>query len=324
MNDAIVDELADSSEIAAVVHTHADLDAVGSAVGLFHTLDSAVTVVTPGGVQSTAATLLDVCGVVADPDPQLDAHDLLVIVDAPSRDRIAACDPIAAVPPCVVVDHHDSGDLQTAADLTCIDPSAPATALLVSQILETGGWDVSGTAAMALAAGVLDDTGFRAIFDDDTYEPTIRLLEQAGQARTALDGLWQTDVPWSERMATAKALVRANGYEAERTLLLTTTVGGEETAAAYALLAGNADIAVVVSPRSDRTRVVARLADSTALDIALPEAVLEPLAREFGGDGGGHSGAGVAKLETTDAEAVEKTTVSLMGDALGVQFEQFS
>jgi len=69
---------------------------------------------------------------------------------------------------------------------------------------------------------------------------------------------------------------------------------------------------------------VARIADSADLDIALPEAVLEPLAREFGGDGGGHSRAGVAKLGTTDTEAVESSTVSLIGTALGTQFGELS
>ncbi|QLH83772.1 DHH family phosphoesterase [Halosimplex pelagicum] len=324
MREAIADELVDSAKIAVVVHTHADLDAIGSAVGLATTVDAEGTIVTPGSVQSAAATLLETCDVTVDSDAHLDAYDLSVVVDAPSQERIAPSDPVAAAPPCAVIDHHDPDDLQTAADLTHIDSSAPATAVLVSQVLEGGGFDVSETAAMALAAGLLDDTGFRAIIGEDTYEPAAKLLEQAGDARSVLPSLWETDVPWSERMATAKALVRANGYKAGQTILLTTTVGGEETAAAHALLAGNADIAITVSPRSDQTRVVARTSDSTDIDLALPEAVLEPLAREFGGDGGGHSGAGVAKLETTDTEAVENRTVLLIGNALGVQFGQFS
>lgn len=324
MNTEIGNELAESTKTAVVVHTHADLDAVGSAVGLAATLDSETMVVTPGGVQSSAASLLDACDVQTDADPTLETYDLSVVVDAPSRERIAPCDPIAAAPPCIVLDHHDPGDLQTSADLTYVDPSAPATALLVLHVLEAGGWDPSGTAAMALAAGLLDDTGFKAVVGEDTSEQTVGLLERAGEARTTLAGLWETDTPWTERMATAKALVRANGYRAGQTLLLTTTVGGEETAAAHALLGGNADIAVVVSPRDDHTRVVARVAESTTTDLALPDTVLDPLAREFGGDGGGHSNAGVAKLETTAADEVRTRTVSLIAESLGVQFGRLS
>lgn len=267
--------------------------------------------------------MLDAREVRTDADPPLETYDLSVVVDAPSRERIAPCDPIAATPPCIVIDHHEPGDLRTSADRTYIDPSAPATALLVSHVLEAGGWDVSGTAAAALAAGLLDDTGFRAIVGEDTYDQTARLLERAGEARSILTGLWE-DTPWSERVATAKALVRANGCRAGDTLLLTTTVGGEESSAAHALLAGNADIAVVVSSRNEHTRVVARVAESATADLAVPDALLEPLVREFGGDGSGHSGAGVAKLETTAVEDVETRIVSLLGESLGVQFGRLS
>jgi nanoRNase/pAp phosphatase (c-di-AMP/oligoRNAs hydrolase) len=324
MESEIADKLATSTETAVIVHTHADLDAVGSAVAIAETLDSSVTVATPGSVQSVGATLLDDCDAAVESDPDLDTYDLLIVVDAPSRDRIAPLDPTAATPPCVVIDHHDPGDLQTTADLTYIDPLAPATALLVLHVLEAGEWAVSGTAAMALAAGLLDDTGFRAITREDTYGPTVKLLEQAGEARATLEGLWETDTPWSERVATAKGLVRANGYRAGQTLLLMTTVGGEETAVAHALLDGNADIAIVVSARDDHVRVVARASDSFGPDFSLPEDRLEPLAREFGGDGGGHRSAGVAKLETTAENAVETKTVSLVGEALDTQFGEFS
>jgi len=322
MKGEIADKLAKSNHILIIPHTHADLDAIGSAVGLAETLDSEVTIAKPDGIQSNAAKLLGNDGL--HPDPRLDDYDLLVVVDAPSRARIAPYDPIAASPPCLVVDHHEPGDLAANAGLAYVDASALATASLVSLVLEAGPWSVPETAAMALAAGVLDDTGFRAVVWGDTYEQTTRLLAQAGEARERLIDLWQPSTDWSERMATAKALVRANGYRAGQTILLTTIVGGEETAAAHALLAGNADIAIVVSPRDDHTRVVARTSDSLDAGFSLPEAVLEPLAREFGGDGGGHSDAGVAKLESTDRDAVENKTVSLAGDALGVQFGELS
>jgi len=52
--------------------------------------------------------------------------------------------------------------------------------------------------------------------------------------------------------------------------------------------------------------------------------VLKPLAQEFGGDSADHSGAGIAKLETSDADAAETRTVSVIGDARGAQFGRLS
>jgi nanoRNase/pAp phosphatase (c-di-AMP/oligoRNAs hydrolase) len=322
MRAEIAEKIADSTRILIIPHAHADLDAIGSALGLAKTLDSEVAIARPDGIQSNAANLLESDDLL--PDPCLDNYDLLIVVDAPSRARIAPYDPIAASPRCIVIDHHEPGDVAANADLAYVDTSAPATSSLVAHVLEAGMWAVPETAAVALVAGILDDTGFRAVIGRGTYEQTTRLLEQAGEARAELTDIWQTSTDWSERMATAKALVRANGYKAGQTIVLTTTVGGEETAAAHALLAGNADVAIVVSPRNDHTRVVARTSDTLDADFSLPEAVLEPLAREFGGDGGGHSGAGVAKLETIDGDAVETRTVSLLGDSLDVQFGELS
>jgi nanoRNase/pAp phosphatase (c-di-AMP/oligoRNAs hydrolase) len=87
-------------------------------------------------------------------------------------------------------------------------------------------------------------------------------------------------------------------------------------------LDGAADIGVVLSGRDDHTRVVASATDRT--EISLPEDVLEPLAAEFGGDGGGHATAGVANLESADAEAIETAVVERIERALGVQFVSMS
>jgi nanoRNase/pAp phosphatase (c-di-AMP/oligoRNAs hydrolase) len=65
--------------------------------------------------------------------------------------------------------------------------------------------------------------------------------------------------------------------------------------------------------------VVASTTDQA--EISLPEDVLEPLAATLGGDGGGHATAGVAKVETTDIEAVEAAVLEHTERTLGIQFE---
>lgn len=314
--------LSDSSRVLLVPHAHADVDAVGSAVGLAATLDGEVAIARPDSVDSDAETLLDGSHVVA--DPEMDEYDLVVVVDAPSRDRIAPHDPVAAGVPYVVIDHHESGDLHADAAASCIDTAAPATAMLVAEILSVGECALPERAAMALAAGLLDDTGFRAVIMDDAYEWTVALLEQAGGERATLADVWSAEPSWSERMASAKALVRATGYRAGETIVLTTRVGGEEGAAVHALMAGNADIGVVVSPQGARTRVVARVAASSTHSFSLPEDLLEPLAASFGGDGGGHASAGAANLASDDVAAIEDEVIARIEDALGMQFGTFS
>jgi phosphoesterase RecJ-like protein len=118
--------------------------------------------------------------------------------------------------------------------------------------------------------------------------------------------------------------VRATGYKAGETVVLTTRVGGEEGAAVHALMAGGADIGVVVSSQGARTRVVARVAGSLTRSFSLPEDLLEPLAETFGGDGGGHARAGTAELASDDVAAVEGEVIARIEDAVGMQFGTFS
>lgn len=320
--DDLVELLSESERTLVITHTHADLDTIGSAVGVATTLPHPVEIATPNGVQAEARRLLE--GYPAVEDPDLSSYDLHVVVDAPSEQRIEPLSPDAEQTPFVVIDHHEPADLRRNSTASLVDTSSPATALLVTELLDRGGWELQPEAAVALAAGALDDTGFRAVIMEDARERTLELLERAGPANEILARLWHDETSWGERMATAKAVVRANGYKARETIVLVSQVGGEETAAAHALLDGNADIAIVLSDRGSQTRVVARTASSMDGELALPDDILTPLADQFGGYGGGHAGAGIAKLESADPEAVERLAVECVEEALGMQFGSFS
>lgn len=320
--EAILDLLTHSDSIIILVHSHADLDSVGSAVGLATTLDSTVDIAKPSTLQSDAASLLEKTAVVSDPD--LESYDLQIVVDAPSRQRISPLDPTDNEVPLLLIDHHEPDDLQRHATQHYVDTEAPATALLVAELLEDCRWELSSTAAEALVAGTLDDTGFRAVLMPDAQERTLDLLERVDHDSGRLVDLWETEPSWSERMATAKAVVRANGYKAGQTIVLVSRVGGEETAAAHALLDGNADIGVIISDRGNRTRVIVRTADSMIGELSLPADVLRPLAEEFGGHGGGHATAGIAKLDEGSPETIEESILEQIESALGMQFGTFS
>ncbi|WP_435366141.1 DHH family phosphoesterase [Haloarchaeobius sp. DYHT-AS-18] len=314
--------LANSSRVLVVTHRQADMDAVGSAVGLAESLDADVEIGTPDGVKANARPLLD--GQRVTTDPELEAYDLVVVVDAPSTDRIAPCDPTAASTPYLFLDHHEPADLHEHAAAAWVDESAPATALLVAETLAAGEWSPTKAGAMALAAGIFDDAGFRAVFMPATYERTVALLDAAGEKRADLATLWSDTTGWNVRMATAKAVVRARGYKSGETIVLTTRVGSEEKAAAHALLDGNADIALIICPQDGWTRVVGRIRDSFNASLSLPTDVLDPLTASFGGESGGHAAAASAELDSTDHDAIEARALSLIEDAFGTQFGEFS
>lgn len=318
--NTIQDHLESSDRIIVITHQHADVDAVGSAMGFATSLES-VDIAIPDGVQSEAKRLLDHELVVDSPD--IATYDLQIVVDAPSSQRIAPLE-LATDTPLILVDHHQRGDLADTAVATHIRTEAAASAQLVAEILREGSWTIPEQGAMALAAGILDDTEFKGIVMPDVQKDILSLLKIAGEDSEQLATLWDSAPAWGGRMATAKALVRSRGYKAGEVILLFSEVGGHESDAAQALLDGNADIAVVLSDRGDQVRVVARIREQTDLSLSLPENILQPLAEEFEGHGGGHATAGTAKLNTGNIDAVKEHILQQVEDTTGMQFGEFT
>jgi nanoRNase/pAp phosphatase (c-di-AMP/oligoRNAs hydrolase) len=311
--------LRDAELVLVVVHCHADFDSIGSAVGIAETLAAKVTIAVPSSVQSDARPLLagaeTVDGDAADPS----AHELVVTVDAPSADRVAPVEVVQTPTPLVVVDHHEPGDLADAADAAVVDTDADATAVLVSRLL-TSVAPVSGLAATALAAGILDDTGGLTAASSSGVETLVEVLTHADDEAVLLADLFDREVGFAERVATAKVMARADGYKAGQTLLLLSRAGSHETAAAQTLLDGGADIAVVFSNRTGESWVVARTADRGEPNLHLPDDLFDPLVDRFGGHGGGHAGAGIAKLDTEDIDTVETACLNRIQQTLGMTF----
>jgi nanoRNase/pAp phosphatase (c-di-AMP/oligoRNAs hydrolase) len=325
--------MADCSEVYAVLerhesvlivtHTHADLDTLGSAIGLAQAFPGAARIVIPDGVQRRAKRLpqtLDI-DLTTPEEVNIATTDCVVVVDAPSTDRVAPITIDDRVGEVVVIDHHEPDDLANRATATAIDTDAGATATLVTQLITNSDWVLEPDAGLALAAGLLDDTELLTTATPAEFALLGDLLDAAREQVNALPQILARESSFSERVAATKAVVRATGYRAGRTLVLTTRVGGQQTAAAHTLREAGADIALVISDRSSQTWVVGR---AEADQVHLPENVFTPLIEEYGGDGGGHAGAGVAKLDTGTPDEIRTTALDCIEAALGEPLSDLS
>jgi phosphoesterase RecJ-like protein len=319
----VLDSLDDGDTCLLVPHAQADIDALGSAVGLATVLDCDTRIVVPNGVGTRARRLereLDV-----DPsgpgEVDLPAADCVVVVDTSSSERVAPLSLEGFVGEVVVVDHHRPGDLLERATATNVDADAGATAALVARTVEASNSTVTPTAALALAAGLIDDTDSLTTATPTEFALLRELLAVAGGRVELLPALLRREPSFGERVATAKAVVRATGYRADDTLVLVTDVGGEQSAAARALRDAGADVALVVSDRGSQVWLVGRAGPDT---VHLPADVFDPLVDRFGGQGGGHAEAGVAKFDTGTPSAIRAATLSRLETALGAGLSELS
>ena len=172
--------LRDAESILVVVHQHADLDSVGSAIGLAETLPATVTIAVPSSVKPDARTVLERVETVDGDNADPDTYDLSVVVDTPSTDRIELVDVTNTEMPLLLVDHHDPDDLQPAAEVAVVDTDADATAVIVTELLDDFR-SISELGATALAAGILADTDRLSIASPESLDT---LLTSSGRPAT--------------------------------------------------------------------------------------------------------------------------------------------
>jgi phosphoesterase RecJ-like protein len=167
--DAVPDEtvaaLAGARRPVVATHENPDADTIGAAiaVGLLVTAHGGrATLVSSDPIPALYAFLPGVEGFVSDP-PAGDAHDLLVVCDAGSLDRVGPVRDrhrsLFDGLPRLVLDHHLS--TESVGPLDWVDPTAAATCEMVTLLatrlgvaLDTG----AGSLATALMAGIVMDT----------------------------------------------------------------------------------------------------------------------------------------------------------------------
>lgn len=303
-----------------VTHHQADRDSLGSAIGLQRLLGGG-DIATPEGVGKDAASLAEAFGVGTVADPSLDQYDLVVVVDSPSTDRIA---PITPDDP-ILIDHHVPGDLASQASDRLVDTEAGSTAELIAGLCdEDDRLEVNPDAALALLVGILDDTSCFQEGSSETVEAAGRLFVELGDRAGELPALIEDSTDKSKANARRLGVLRASGYRAGDIVVAVTHVGGDEGAAANELRDTGVDLSIVCSEQNGTLRVVGRASDQFVERVSLGADLLPSLAEEFGGNGGGHPGAGTAKLEGAEQAEVEPFVLDYLEKELGVTFAPVS
>lgn len=315
----LISALETADDPLLVTHHQADRDSLGAAMGL-QALLGCGTLCTPDGIASPAQSLLTLTAQTPVTAPDEAAYDTIVVLDTPSSDRIAPVDPPAPL----LVDHHEPSDLSERAAATMVDTDAGATAELVARLAETADWTLSPDAALPLLVGILDDTGFLAAASPATVTTAVRVIGTLGDRASDLPEFLDRSPSPGERMAKVLGVLRARGYRAGEIVIAVSRVGGHESAAARALRSAGVDLAVVCSQQEDQLRVSTRASTQFAERMNLGALLLPSLAAEFGGDGGGHAGAGVAHLESGNLDAVKAFLLAKLERELGMTFSEIS
>ncbi|MFL6077534.1 MAG: DHH family phosphoesterase [Mycobacteriales bacterium] len=178
-----------AGEVLLTCHLGPDGDALGSMLAVAHALRAAgrpavASFSNPLTLPGTLAGLPGFDpGLLTPPERAPVAPDLLVTFDTGSADRLGdLTGRIGTAGAVLVVDHHVTNTRY--GTLHLVDPAAPATAVLVAELLDRLGLPLTPEAATCLYVGLITDTGsFRyAGTGPDTLRLAARLLETMAAA----------------------------------------------------------------------------------------------------------------------------------------------
>ncbi|MFW9779645.1 MAG: bifunctional oligoribonuclease/PAP phosphatase NrnA [Candidatus Heimdallarchaeota archaeon] len=304
------------------LHPQADLDAVGAAIAitqLIKALNPNLHVqVVEDDISKLGRELLDLTGHLFDTIPfdQLTAPLLFIYLDTNQVDnQMNPNDKSIAV-----IDHHIQTDAIKTVDFDFRLETFRATTEIVAGMFHRSGISLTKEVRQALLAGLIFDTRRFLYGDDALFQCVSYVLDGHPEIYPEVGMLLLDQRMPPEKIACIKAAQRAKRWQINETILLVSHVSSFEAAAARALVNLGSHVAIVIAQRKTETRISIRTAPTFPQDsgISIGRDVIPPLIKEFGGSGGGHSGAaGYNHPESLDITQIKAFVYQLFEKLLG-------
>ncbi|MEM4406399.1 MAG: DHH family phosphoesterase [Candidatus Methanomethylicaceae archaeon] len=290
--------------ITIVCHPNADPDCIGSAYALQTSITSTipssnVTIYTPDSINTASRRLINYLKIETSQDIPSDT-EIFLLVDTSSLDQIPDVKShiLNKGTPYILLDHHfpDQQTMNNAA--IAIVRETSSTCEIVYDVLKKQ--TLTPEALDALLVGLIYDSRRFLIRPSSSVKAAAKLIKRGAKAELAIE-LLSADQDPSEKMAKLKGAARTRIFRASSWTFAVTHVGAFEASVARALTDLGADLAFVVNDSTEPLRLTGRSQDQfynqTGLNLARD--IMQPLAEEFSGQGGGHPTAASANLKTS-------------------------
>ncbi|MEM1691714.1 MAG: DHH family phosphoesterase [Thermofilaceae archaeon] len=312
--------------VLIVTHVNADPDALASSILLNHLLKEMgfrdVDLAFPEGPSKLSRKIMDALNIrlkyVRKPGRR--AYSAAAVVDATNGVQLSVFRPLVEQSALLlVIDHHvPPGELATRASFSLVREE-PATTVLVYQAVEGLSVPLTGGLSTLALTGILFDSRRFIRATPETMRTVARLLELGGDYNLALS-LLEEESPYAERVAKLKGALRSHVLNVGGFLVAVSEIGSYEASLARALISIGADLALVASARNGECRLSIRASRSflEKTGISASRDLALAVARELGGEGGGHDAAGNYKGPCSTSEAL-RVTLTALASKLGVK-----
>ncbi|MFX0086960.1 MAG: bifunctional oligoribonuclease/PAP phosphatase NrnA [Candidatus Hodarchaeota archaeon] len=281
--------------IVLVMHTQADLDAVGSAIAMIHFITQlnqnlSIRVFDPNlsqlGQELAEKSTYKFKKVKID---YIHSPVTFILLDTNQINS----ELYSANYQYIIFDHHITTSLNIPLVFDFRLPSFLATTEIISCLFHQTKMSLTPEIIRCLLAGILFDTKRFLYADLELFECIIYLLSSDSKIYDEVNMLFSSLRSYSERTACIKAAQRMKKHLIGNKVLLLSYVSSYEASAARALISLGGDVAIVIAKRKSETRISLRATPEfiSETGVSLGKDIVPALITQFGGTGGGHDAA---------------------------------
>ena len=301
LNDKIRTNLKD--KLLLLVHHHADVDAISSAIALNSVLENS-TICASDGISSHGQKIVSVSNSKVMETPPKKWDGTVIALDSPNPEH---CGPLPDTNNIIVIDHHDKiGDWPLGTEIIHL-PQKTSTAEIVFEIISELGLKLTKEYATILMCGIYTDTGQFRHANGETFNITSELCNAGADPQDVINIL-DSERPLIQKTTFLKAAQRMKWMQEGKWIIANSIANSFESGSARLMIVLGADISLVASEnKKGEMRLSTRASNRIVAKGFNLTTILEEITEINGGSSGGHPGA-AGYNGKGDSEAITEIT----------------
>ena len=301
LNEKIKESLKD--DLLLLIHHHADVDSVASAIAL-KTVFKNATISASDGISVSGRNIANMTEEEILEEPPAKWNGTVIALDSPNPDH---CGPVPEAKQIVVIDHHDKIVGWPRGTEFIHLPQKTSTAEIIFLFIKELGMEVNKHCATVLLSAIYTDTGQFRHANNETFNVASELCD-AGADPQEIINILDRERPLAQKTMFLKAAQRMKWIQEGKWIIATSLVGSFESGSARLLIVLGADVSIVASEnKKGEMRLSTRASNRIVSDGFNLTKALEKVENINGGSAGGHPGA-AGYNGKGDAEAITEIT----------------
>ena len=286
-------------KLLLLIHHHADVDAVASAIALQTVFKEAI-ICAPDGVSSHGQKVAEANNIEIILKSPKEWDGTVIALDSPNPEH---CSPVPKTKHMMVIDHHTKIEGWPSGTVIIHQPNKTSTAEIIIQIIKELGYEINKKCANVLLAAIYTDTGQFRHANNETFGSASILCENGAEPQEVIN-LLDSERPIIQKVTFLKAAQNMKWIQHGKWIIATSIVGSFESGSARHLIILGADIALVGSSnKNGEMRLSTRASNRIVSRGFNLTKILEKICEVNDGSSGGHPGA-AGYNGTGDTEAI--------------------